>query len=133
VNSGKFRAAASHLKVGAARSKSRRKSDRPLLLRDIRTRAGSRRTLVIFDEALFTTTAVVRRFTRSDLQCIDTADKDRLMGFWMKMQGRLGTFRFEHNGTIYGDCRFDSDTGPATGGSGPHNLTFPIKVLGAHG
>jgi hypothetical protein len=40
----------------------------PLLLRDIRARAGSRRSLVILDEALFTTTAVVRRFTRSDLQ-----------------------------------------------------------------
>ena len=40
----------------------------PLLLRDIRARAGSRRSLVILDEALFTTTAVVRRFTRNDLQ-----------------------------------------------------------------
>jgi hypothetical protein len=40
----------------------------PLLLRDIRARAGSRRCLVILDEALFTTTAVVRRFTRNDLQ-----------------------------------------------------------------
>jgi hypothetical protein len=40
----------------------------PLLLRDIRARAGSRRSLVILDEALFTTTAVMRRFTRSDLQ-----------------------------------------------------------------
>jgi hypothetical protein len=38
------------------------------LLRDIRTRVGSRRSLVILDEALFTTTAVVRRFTRNDLQ-----------------------------------------------------------------
>jgi hypothetical protein len=40
----------------------------PLLLRDIRARAVSRRSLVILDEALFTTTAVVRRFTRNDLQ-----------------------------------------------------------------
>ena len=45
----------------------------PLLLRDIRARAGSRRSLVILDEALFTTTAVVRRFTRSDLQGFRTA------------------------------------------------------------
>jgi hypothetical protein len=37
----------------------------PLLLRDIRARVGSRRSLVILDEALFTTTAVVRRFTRN--------------------------------------------------------------------
>ena len=40
----------------------------PLLLRDICARAGSRRSLVILDEALFTTNAVVRRFTRNDLQ-----------------------------------------------------------------
>ena len=45
----------------------------PLLLRDIRTRASSCRTLVILDEALFTTTAVLRRFTRSDLQCFRNA------------------------------------------------------------
>jgi hypothetical protein len=50
----------------------------------------------------------------------------------MKMAGRFGSFRFEYNGTSYSECRFDSDTGPATGGSGPHNLTFPIKVLRAH-
>ncbi len=45
----------------------------PLLLRDIRTRASSCRTLVILDEALFTTTAVLRRFTKSDLQCFRSA------------------------------------------------------------
>ena len=45
----------------------------PLLLRDIRARAWSRRTLVILDEALFTTTAVLRRFTRTDLQCFRSA------------------------------------------------------------
>jgi hypothetical protein len=40
----------------------------PLLLRDLRERVGCRRALLILDEALFTTTAVMRRFTRSDLQ-----------------------------------------------------------------
>jgi hypothetical protein len=40
----------------------------PLLLREIRARVGCRRALLILDEALFTTTAVVRRFTRSDLR-----------------------------------------------------------------
>src|SRR5262249_36604586 len=46
---------------------------RPLLIRDIRTMVGSRRTLVVLDEALFTTTAIVWRFTRSDLQRFRTA------------------------------------------------------------
>ena len=45
----------------------------PLLIRDIRAKVGSRRTLVILDEALFTTTAVLRRFTRSDLKCFRSA------------------------------------------------------------
>ena len=46
---------------------------RPLLIRDIRTMVRSHRTLVILDEALFATTAIVRRFTRSDLQHFRTA------------------------------------------------------------
>jgi hypothetical protein len=45
----------------------------PLMLRDIRAKAGSDRTLLILDEALFTTTAVLRRFTRRDLQCFRSA------------------------------------------------------------
>jgi hypothetical protein len=39
----------------------------PLMALGIRARVGCRRALLILDEALFTTTAVVRRFTRSDL------------------------------------------------------------------
>jgi hypothetical protein len=39
----------------------------PLLIRTIRRKVGSRRRLVIFDEALFMTVSMVRRFSRVDL------------------------------------------------------------------
>jgi hypothetical protein len=40
----------------------------PLLIRRIRQKVGAKRRLVIFDEALFTTKALARRFTRIELQ-----------------------------------------------------------------
>jgi hypothetical protein len=40
----------------------------PLLIRQIRQKVKAQRQLVILDEALFTTTAVVRRFTKTDLE-----------------------------------------------------------------
>jgi hypothetical protein len=61
---------------------------------------------------------------------LNTADRDAVVGFFMKMRGRFGSFRFEYAGTAYAECRFDSDTGPAVhGGSGPHDVTVPIKIL----
>ncbi len=68
------------------------------------------------------------------LKCtgLSTPERDLLMGFFMQMRGRFGAFRFECGNAIFPMCRFDSDTGPSmASGSGPHNLTFPIKVLHA--
>jgi hypothetical protein len=45
----------------------------PLLIRSIRRRVGTPRRLVIFDEALFMTSSVVRRFTKADLERFRTA------------------------------------------------------------
>jgi len=45
----------------------------PLLIPKIRQKVGAKRSLVIFDEALFLTSAVRRRFTRADLLRFRTA------------------------------------------------------------
>jgi hypothetical protein len=62
---------------------------------------------------------------------LNAADREKLFHFFMKMQGRFGTFRFEYTDSAYTECRFDTDTGPAIGdiGPGPYNLTLPIKIL----
>ena len=63
---------------------------------------------------------------------LSRAERDLLMGFFMQMRGRFGSFRFEYGKIRFAECRFDSDTGPwMDGGPGPYSLTFPIKILRA--
>lgn len=61
---------------------------------------------------------------------LNTAERDNLVGFFIQMQGRFGSFRFEYGDIVFPLCRFDSDIGPwIKNGPGPHGLTFSIKVL----
>ena len=65
-----------------------------------------------------------------DLAGLTNDDLKTLVGFFLQMQGRFQAFRFEHNGIIYPECRFESDTGPAmTNAPGPHSRTIPIRIL----
>ncbi len=67
-------------------------------------------------------------------ECIglSTEERDQLIGFFLQMQGRFGSFAFEAGGVRFELCRFNSDTGPSMeAGDGPHRLVFPIKVLPA--
>jgi hypothetical protein len=67
-----------------------------------------------------------------DVECsgMNSADNERLEGFFNRMYGRLMEFRFEHAGVIHPKCRFDSDSITFTA-NGPdnHSATLPIKVL----
>jgi hypothetical protein len=76
---------------------------------------------------------IPRSVTSFDIVCreVNSADKDRLMEFFSKMAGRSGSFRFEYGDTSYSECHFESDTRPATSGTAPHDLTFPITALRA--
>jgi len=61
---------------------------------------------------------------------LNITERDNLVGFFIRMQGRFGAFQFEYGDVALPLCRFDSDTGPwIENGAGPHNLTFSIKVL----
>lgn len=61
---------------------------------------------------------------------LNKAERDYLVGFFIQMQGRFGSFRFEYGDIVFPLCRFDSDIGPwIENGPGPHSLTFSIKVL----
>jgi len=67
-----------------------------------------------------------------NVELTDLSDDDvkNIVGFFLAMQGRFGTFRFEHNGVIYETCRFESDTGPEiTNEPAPHSRTIPIHIL----
>jgi hypothetical protein len=61
---------------------------------------------------------------------LNTAERDKLVGFFIQMQGRFGSFRLEYGDIVFPLCGFDSDIGPwIENGPGPHGLTFSIKVL----
>jgi hypothetical protein len=61
---------------------------------------------------------------------IDGMDNARLIGFFSQMSGRLGTFRFDHLGTTYPKCRFDSDSlAWAKASPTTYNLTMRISIL----
>jgi hypothetical protein len=57
---------------------------------------------------------------------LNTAERDNLVGFFIQMQGRFGSFRFEYGDIVFPLCRFDGDIGPWIENDG---LTFTIKVL----
>ena len=67
-----------------------------------------------------------------DVECkdMDTADYQRMYGFFCQMAGRWGEFRFEYADTARPRCVFDSDS-PSFVSDGPnrHSVTLPIKVL----
>jgi hypothetical protein len=57
-------------------------------------------------------------------------DLKTVVAFFMAMQGRFRAFRFEYGGLKYPECRFESDTGPATTTApGPYSRTIPIRIL----
>jgi len=61
---------------------------------------------------------------------INRDDHKRLQGFFCRMHGRFGEFRFEHGDVIHPICRFDSDSLTfAEDGTELFDLTFPIKIL----
>ena len=67
-----------------------------------------------------------------DVECadMDTADYQRLRGFFNQMLGRFGEFRFEYAGVVHPKCRFDSDAPNfATYGPDRHSVALPIKIL----
>ncbi|TWB09330.1 hypothetical protein FBZ89_14214 [Nitrospirillum amazonense] len=67
-----------------------------------------------------------------EVECVgvDKNDYQLLEGFFNNMQGRFREFQFEHGGSIYPKCRFDSDSATFTR-HGPNTIsvTFPIKIL----
>lgn len=68
----------------------------------------------------------------AECSSLNKEERDRLIGFFLQMQGRFGSFTFEAGNVRFERCRFNSDTGPRMeAGDGPHNLVFPIKVLPA--
>ena len=61
---------------------------------------------------------------------MDTIDYQQLMGFFCRMRGRFGEFRFEHGGVVHPKCRFDSDVGNfSSDGPDKHSASLPIKIL----
>jgi hypothetical protein len=60
---------------------------------------------------------------------INKTDHDRLEGFFARMQGPFGEFRFEYAGIVCPKCRFDSDTSTFSSGPVAYSVAFPIQVL----
>jgi hypothetical protein len=67
-----------------------------------------------------------------DIECsgFNSADYERLMGFFNSMYGRMLEFRFEHAGVTHPKCRFDSDSADfVSQGPDMHSVTLSIKVI----
>jgi len=80
--------------------------------------------------SIVTITSVSEDVSNIELSSLSDDDVKNIVGFFLAMQGGLGTFRFEYNGTIHDTCRFESDTGPAiTNAPAPHSCTIPIHIL----
>ncbi len=70
--------------------------------------------------------------TTFEVRCsgVDTSDYHILLGFFNRMGGRFGEFRFEYRDMTYQKCRFDRDSVDfISHGPNLHSVTFPIKVL----
>lgn len=67
-----------------------------------------------------------------EVRCQDfgSSDYERLMGFFNRMMGRFGTFRFEGFGRTHERCRFDSDSASFASDhrTDTHSVVLPISV-----
>jgi hypothetical protein len=76
--------------------------------------------------------AVVPRRDGFEIQCIgvSASDNQLLTGFFCRIRGRFGAFRFEYAGVAHPNCRFDTDSADfITERPGVHSVIFPVKIL----
>lgn len=60
---------------------------------------------------------------------VERDDVDRLLEFYLKMQGRFGNFRFVLGNFVREDCSFDSDRGPPIrSGVATQDIALPIRA-----